>query len=66
MQHLGLKGGGNVGGDLGPMLGKVRGRTSWGCRAGVFGANPGPPLPGEIWLQVREANVWAMPPLAGQ
>lgn len=36
---------------------------SWlGCKVRVFGANPGPPLPEEIWLQVREANVWAMPP----
>lgn len=34
-----------------------------GCKVGVFRANPGPPLPGEIWLQVREANVWvARPP----
>lgn len=37
-----------------------------GCKVGVFEANPGPPLPGEIWLQVREANVWVAPPLAGQ
>lgn len=37
-----------------------------GLRAGVFGANHGPPLPGAIWLQVREANVWAVPPLCGQ
>lgn len=33
-----------------------------GCKVGVFRANPGPPLPGEIWLQVREANVWVARP----
>lgn len=32
----------------------------------MFGANLGPPLPGEIWLQVREANVWALPLLSRQ
>lgn len=37
-----------------------------GCKVGVFGANPGPPLPGEIWLQIREANVRvARPPSLG-
>lgn len=38
----------------------------WGAELECLGANHGPPLPGEIWLQVREANVWAMPPLTGR
>lgn len=51
----------------GRLRASVRPMIHWlGCKVGVFGANPGPPLPGEIWLQLREANVWVAPPLAGQ
>lgn len=48
------------------MLEQSQGEDLIGVQSWVFGASPGPPLLGEIWLQVREANVWAMPPFAGQ